>query len=93
MDTIYRQSLLFNQAVSMCDLLKIKFSTSAVEICSVQAVFCNITFNRVMLGCVGAIDGLLVVIKCPSMKASDNNPFLLLQWSLLLLWIEYQNFM
>ena len=58
----------------MCDLLKIKFPTSAAEICSVQSGFCSISSNRVITGCVGAIDGLLVVIKCPSMKASDNNP-------------------
>ena len=25
-------------------------------------------------GCIGAIDGLLVVVKCPSMKDSSNNP-------------------
>ena len=58
----------------MCNLLKIKFPTSAVEICSVQAGFCSINSNKVITDCVGAIDGLLVVIKCPSMKASDNNP-------------------
>ena len=58
----------------MCDLLKLKFPTSAAEICSVQAGFCNISSNSVITGCVGAMDGLLVVIKCPSTKASDNNP-------------------
>ena len=74
MDTIYKHRLLFIQAVSMCDLLEIRFPTSAAEICSVHAGFCNISFNKVITACVGAIDGLLVVIKCPSMKASDNNP-------------------
>ena len=28
--------------------------------------------NCVISGCIGAIDGLLVVVKCPSMKDSDN---------------------
>ena len=73
-DTIYKHRILFIQAVSMCDLLKLKFPTSAAEICSVQAGFCNISSNSVITGCVGAINGVLVVIKCPSMKASDNNP-------------------
>jgi DDE superfamily endonuclease len=74
-DTIYKHILLCIQAVNMCDLLKLKFPTSAAEICSVQAGFCNISSNSVITGCVGAIDGLLVVIKCLSMKgASDNNP-------------------
>ena len=73
-DTIYKHRLLFIRAVNMCDLLKLKFPTSAAEICTVQAGFCNISSNSVITGCVGAIDGLLVVIKCPSMKASDNNP-------------------
>ena len=57
----------------MCDLLKIKFPTSAAEIYSVQAGFCSISSNKVITGCVGAIDGLLVVIKCSSMKAIHNN--------------------
>jgi hypothetical protein len=73
-DTIYKHRLLFIQAVNICDLLKVKFPTFAVEICSVQAGFCNISSNSVLTGCVGAIDGLLVVIKCPFMKTSDNNP-------------------
>ena len=58
----------------MCDLLKLKFPTSAANICSVQAGFCNIDSNSMIAGCVGAIHGLLVVIKCPSMKVSGNNP-------------------
>ena len=59
----------------MCDLLKLKFPASAAEICSVNDGFCNISSNSVITGCVGAIDGFLVIIKCPSMKgASDNNP-------------------
>ena len=58
----------------MCDLLKLKFPTSAADICSVQAGFCNISSNSMIAGCVGAINGLLVGIKCTSMKASGNNP-------------------
>ena len=73
-DTIYKHRFLFIWGVNMCDLLKIKFPTSAAEIYSVQAGFCSISSNRVMTGCVGAIDDSLVEIKCPSMKASDNNP-------------------
>ena len=58
----------------MCDFWKIKFPTSAAEICCVQDGSCNISSNRMIPGCVGAIDGILVVIKCPFMKAIDNNP-------------------
>ena len=58
----------------MCNCCKIKFPTSKAEICYVQAGFCNICYNMMITGCVGTIDGLLVVIRCPSMKASDNNP-------------------
>ena len=39
-----------------------------------QAGFYNISSKRVINGCVGVIDGLLVLIKLPFMKASDNNP-------------------
>ena len=60
--------------MNLCDLLKLKFPTSAAEICKAQAQFCDISSNNVISGCVGAIDGLLFVIKCPSMKDSNNNP-------------------
>ena len=44
------------------------------EIHSSQSQFQEICSNCVISGCIGAIDGLLVVVKCPSMKESDNNP-------------------
>ena len=46
----------------MCDLLKLKFLTSAAEICSVQAGFYNISSNSMIAGCVGAINGLLRLV-------------------------------
>ena len=72
--TVYKHWLHFICAVSLCNLLKLKFPTSATEIFRAQAWFCDISSNNVISGCVGAIDGLLVVIKCPSMKDSNNYP-------------------
>jgi DDE superfamily endonuclease len=43
------------------------------EIHSSQSQFQEISSNSVVSGCIGAFDGLLVVVKCPSMKDSDNN--------------------
>ena len=42
------------------------------EIHSSQSQFQEMNSNCVMSGCIGAIDGLLVVVKCPIMKDSDN---------------------
>jgi hypothetical protein len=41
---------------------------------SSQIQFQEISSNSVISGCPGAIDGLLAVVKCPSMKDRDNNP-------------------
>ena len=72
--TVYKHRLCFIHTVNLCDLLKLRFPTSATEICSAQTQFCEISSNSVIRGCVGAMDGLLVVIKYPSMKDSNNNP-------------------
>ena len=61
-------------AANLGDLLKLNFPSSARKICSAQNQFCDISSNSVISGCVGAMDGLLVVVKCPSMKDSNNNP-------------------
>ena len=39
-----------------------------------QSQFQEISSNSVISGCIGAIDSLLVVVKCPSMLDSSNNP-------------------
>ena len=72
--TVYKHRLCFIHAVNLCDLLELKFPASAAEICRAQGWFCDISSNNVISGCVGAIDGLLVVIKCQPMKDSNNNP-------------------
>jgi hypothetical protein len=61
--TVYKHMLCFTCTVSLCDLLKLKFPTSATEICKAQDWFCDISSNNVICGCVGAIDGLHVAIK------------------------------
>ena len=71
--TVYKHRLCFICSVNMCDLLKLKFPTSATEICSTQNQYYDISSNSVINGCAGAMDGFLVVIKCPSIKLSNNN--------------------
>ena len=61
-------------AVNLCNLLRLKHLSSAAEICSAQTQFSANSPNRVINCCVGAINGLFVVIKWPSMKDSTSNP-------------------
>ena len=72
--TIYAHRLCFIHSVNSCEHLKIKFPRTPAEISASQKQFQDISSNSVISGCVGAIDGLLVVIKCPSRKDSGNNP-------------------
>ena len=72
--TISKHRLCFICAVTLCDLLKLKFLMSATEICSVQTQLPKISSNSIISGCVGAMDGLLVVIKCPLLKDCNNYP-------------------
>ena len=55
--TVYKHRLRFIRAVNLCDLLKLKFPTSAAEIYRAQVWFCDISSNNVTRGCVGAING------------------------------------
>ena len=72
--SIYAHRLFFIHAVNSCDLLKLHFSMALAEIHSTQSQFQEISSNSVISGCIGAIDGLLVAVKCPSMKDISNNP-------------------
>ena len=72
--SIYAHRLCFIHAVNSCDLLKLHFPMKLAEIYSSQSQFQEISSNSVISGCIGTIDGLLVVVKCPSMKDSSNNP-------------------
>ena len=70
--SVYAYRLCFIHAVNSCDLLKLHFPMTLAEIHSSQSQFQEMNSNCVMSGCIGAIDGLLVVVKCPIMKDSDN---------------------
>jgi hypothetical protein len=72
--SIYARRLCFIHAVNSCDLLKLHFPMTLAEIHSSQSQFQEVSSNCVISGCIGAIDGLIVVVKCPSMKDSSNNP-------------------
>ena len=72
--TVYKHRLCFIHAVNLCEWLKLKFPTSATEVFSAQTQFCNIRSKIETSGCVSAMDCLLVVIKCSSMKDSNSNP-------------------
>ena len=54
--------------------IKVKHSNNCCRIWSPQTQFCEFSSNSVKHGCVGAIEGFLVVIMCPFMKDSTNNP-------------------
>jgi DDE superfamily endonuclease len=72
--SIYALRLCFIYAVNSCELLKLHFPLTHAEIHSSQSKFQAISSNSVISGCIGAFDGLLIVVKSPSMKDSSNNP-------------------
>ena len=72
--SIYAHWLCFIHTVNSCELLKLQFPITLAEIHSSQSQFQEISPNSVISGCIGAIAGLLAVVKCPSMKDSDNIP-------------------
>ena len=52
----------------------LSFPSTPREVHYNQLGFQDVSSNNDKNGCIGPIDGLLVVIKCPSMKDSENNP-------------------
>ena len=72
--SIYAHRLCFIHTVDSCEHLKLQFPRTPAEISAPQKKFQDTSSNSVISGCVGAIDGLLVVVKCSSRKDSGNNP-------------------
>ena len=72
--SFYRHRHQFICALNLCDSLKLSFPSTPKEVHYTQLGFHIVSTTNIIYGCVGAIDGLLVVIKCPSMKDSENNP-------------------
>jgi hypothetical protein len=70
----YRIQDIFIDAVLTCDDLDICFPDFAEDLESVRVRFESKSTNLVFRGCVGAMDGLLVRIKCPTVKESNGNP-------------------
>ncbi len=70
----YRIQDIFLAAVLKCDDLDIGFPDVAEDLELVRVRFESKSTNQVLRGCVGVMDGLLVRIKCPSVKESNDNP-------------------
>jgi hypothetical protein len=70
----YRIQDIFLAAVLKCDDLDIGFPDVAEDLELVRVQFESKSTNQVLRGCVGVMDGLLVRIKCPSVKESNDNP-------------------
>ena len=70
----YRIQDIFLDAVLKCEELDIRFPDTAEELESVRVRFESKSTNRVIQGCVGAIDGLLARINCPSVDECNGNP-------------------
>ncbi|KAI2491737.1 nuclease [Fragilaria crotonensis] len=65
---------MFLDAVLNCKALDIVFPDTDEDLKSTALKFANKSSERVMIGCVGAIDGLFVKICRPSMKDCGYNP-------------------
>lgn len=72
--SFYRCRNTFLTAVLTCDALEIKFPETPEELEAVRVRFEAKSSEGVMRGCVGALDGLLARIKCPSVAESNGNP-------------------
>ena len=72
--SIYTHRLCLIHAVTSCEPLKLHIPITPAEISASQIQFQEMSSNSVISGCVGAIDGSLVVVKCSSRKDSGNNP-------------------
>ncbi|KAI2496037.1 nuclease [Fragilaria crotonensis] len=72
--SVYRLRDMFLDAVLNCKALDNVFPDTDEDLKSTALKFANNSSERVMIGCVGAIDGLFVKICCPSMKECGYNP-------------------
>ncbi|KAI2492824.1 DDE superfamily endonuclease [Fragilaria crotonensis] len=72
--SVYRFRDMFLDAVLNCKELDIVFPDTDEDLKSTALKFANKSSERVMIGCVGAIDGLFVKICRPSMKDCGYNP-------------------
>ena len=74
---------MFSNAVSSCKELEIVFADTDEHFKSTAAKFADKNPDGIMIGCVGAIDGLFVKKCCPSMAECGHSPqayFLAITW-------------
>ncbi len=62
------------QAALNCKELDIVFPDTDKDLKSTESKFAEKSSERIMIGCVGAIDGLFLKVCCPSMKDCGYNP-------------------
>ena len=72
--SIYRARDLFLDAVNSCKELNLVFPQTTEEIKKAKRSFKKKSSNGIHPGCIGAIDGFLAKIKCPTMKECNMNP-------------------
>jgi DDE superfamily endonuclease len=72
--SVFRFRDMFMQAVLNCNELDIVFPDTDEDLKSTESKFAEKSSERIMIGCVGAIDGLFVKVCRPSMKACGSNP-------------------
>jgi hypothetical protein len=71
--SIYRCRNTFLYAVNACPELAIVFPDTPEKLDKAVAAFAKRSTDNIIRGCVGALDGFLAQINCPSMEASENN--------------------
>ena len=70
----YFLSFKIQNLLDLCDSVYLSFSLTPWEVQHEQIGFCPVSSYNVINGYVGAIDGLLLVIKCSFMNNSENKP-------------------
>lgn len=73
-NSVYRLRDTFLDAVLACDALEIRFPDTPEELENIRKQFEAKSTNKVMRGCVGAMDGLFATTKQPSIADSNGNP-------------------
>jgi hypothetical protein len=71
--SIYRCRDTFIDAICSCEALDIIFPETPEEIRAAVDAFSARSSNKILRGCIGALDGFLAKINCPSMEDCENN--------------------
>jgi len=71
--SIYRCRNTFIDAICSCGALDIIFPETPEEIQAAMDAFADRSSNRILRGCIGALDGFLAKINCPSLEECEHN--------------------